>query len=238
MRTKYPRGVNWPQAKRGADGPPFCFGAAARRAAGRPRRPRQRATRAKPLPRRKTKAPPERGFSALPRRLASEVRHIRVKPDMRAHRHHVGEQLGCVVDDGVMRVLVGLVGLGHPVGEDRLRDLPLGQRAFGQDRHPFGRDLGEAAGHGEFGRLTVRRHLQDPGPQRGDQRRMPGHCRQFTVRAGDLDLARLRGQQFPLGRDQVELHRIGHVWPSSASDQAAAARRCALATASSMVPTM
>src|SRR5205823_14937350 len=93
-------------------------------------------------------------------------------------------------------------------------------------------DLGKAAAHEDaILRTAFAGHGDDARPQCRQYRRMTGENSHIAVGAGDIDFGDMLGQEKPFRAHQlkVQSRHVAH---------AASARRSALATASSMVPTM
>jgi hypothetical protein len=132
-----------------------------------------------------------RGLCAGPCGLGPSDAHVVAK------RHHVGQEFRGVVHHVVLTGFLGLFQPGARLGDEAFDHLAAHvlhvEGPLGQHRHALGADLGEAAGD-NVGVLALRAgHLQEAGPQRGDQRRVLGHRCQVALGARDLHLACLHG---------------------------------------------
>ena len=90
-----------------------------------------------------------------------------------------------------------------------------------------------AAEHHDLLLTGARGHGEDARPDRRHHRRVAGEYAEITLDAGNVDLIDLAGEGDLFGRNQIEEDFASHRLYA-----ASAAIFCALATASSMVPTM
>src|SRR5262249_37323347 len=130
------------------------------------------------------------------------------------------------VGDIFLGVLDGLI-------ENRLVELDEVDGRLGENGEPLRPDLGEAAPHEIAPALgAAGGDFEQARTQARKERGVIGEHGEVALGPRHQDLLDLAGDEQPLRRDQLELEGVGHDYATSAASFSA------LATASSMVPTM